>query len=77
MTASVNLSAEEIAEIQALTKQGDLSEAIHTAMVEYVRYARRQELKTLSGRVEMQDNWRELEDAEMRTADEARKPHPG
>ena len=77
MTASVNLSAEEIAEIQALTKQSDLSEAIHTAMVEYVRYARRQELKTLSGRVEMQDNWRELEDAEMRTADEARKPHPG
>ncbi len=76
MTASVNLSAEEIAEIQALTKQSDLSEAIHTAMVEYVRYARRQELKTLSGRVEMQDNWRELEDAEMRTADEARKPHP-
>ena len=76
MTATVNLTAEEIAEIQSLTNQNDVSEAIRTAMVEYVRYARRQELKTLSGRVEMQDNWRELEEAEVKAADEARKSRP-
>jgi len=76
MTATVNLSAEEIAEIQALTKESDVGDAICAAMVEYVRYARRQELKTLSGRVEMQDNWRELEEAEVRAADEARRSRP-
>ena len=76
MTATVNLSAEEIAEIQSLTNQNDVSEAIRTAMVEYVRYARRQELKTLSGRVEMQDNWRALEEAELRAADETRRSRP-
>jgi hypothetical protein len=62
MTAIVDMTPEEAAEIQALTKQADVTEAIHTAMREYVRHARRQELKTLSGRVEMQDNWRELEE---------------
>jgi len=77
MTATVNLTPEEIAEIQALTKESDVGEAIRAAMVEYVRYARRQELKTLSGRVEMQDNWRELEEAEMRADDEARRSRPG
>ena len=76
MTATVNLTAEEIAEIQALTNQNDVGEAIRTAMVEYVRYARRQELKTLSGRVEMQDNWRALEEAEVRASDEARRSRP-
>ena len=76
MTAMVDLTAEEIAEIQSLTKQSDIGEAIRAAMVEYVRFARRQELKTLSGRVEMQDNWRALEEAEVRAADEARRTHP-
>ncbi len=76
MTATIDLTAEEITEIQALTKQADVGEAIRTAMVEYVRYARRQELKTLSGRVEMQDNWRALEEAELRAADEARRSRP-
>ena len=77
MMATVKLTPEEIAEIQALTKESDVGDAIRAAMIEYVRYARRQELKALSGRVEMRDNWRELEEAEVRAADEARRSHPG
>ncbi len=76
MTATINLTSDEVAEIQTLTKQNDVAEALLTAMREYVRYARRQELKTLSGRVEMQDNWRELEETDMRAADEARRSRP-
>ena len=45
---------------------------LRCSIVEYVRYARRQELKTLSRRVEMQDNWRGLEKAEARAADESK-----
>jgi len=73
MTATVNLTAEEIAELQALTKQSDVSEALRTAMREFVRYAQRQELKTLSGRVEMQENWQALEEAEVKAANETQQ----
>jgi len=37
-------------------------------MREFVRCAQRQELKTLSGRVEMQENWQALEEAEVKAA---------
>jgi hypothetical protein len=76
MTTMVNLSDEEIAELQAATKQSDIGEALKTALHEYVRYIQRQELMTLSGRVEMQENWQELEEAELKAANELRRPGP-
>jgi hypothetical protein len=76
MTATVNLTAEEIAEIQALTNESDVEAAIRAAMVEYVRYARRQQLRELSGKVEMQENWRNLEEAELREVDETQRSRP-
>jgi hypothetical protein len=75
MSTVVDLSEEELAELKALTQQTDATAAVRTAMAEYVRYARRQRLKELSGQVQMEDNWAELEDAEMRAADEP--PGPG
>lgn len=47
MTVVVNLTAEEIAEIQALTNESDVEVALRAAMTEYLRYARRQQLKSL------------------------------
>jgi DNA polymerase/3'-5' exonuclease PolX len=73
MTASVDLTPEEVTEIQAMTEQSDVGQALRSAMHEYLRYARRQKLKALSGKVEMQDNWREMEAAELRAADEIRR----
>lgn len=70
MTAELNLTAEEIADLKQLTDQSDIASAVQVAMREYLQYARRQELKSLSGRIEMQDNWRELEALEMRRPDE-------
>jgi metal-responsive CopG/Arc/MetJ family transcriptional regulator len=61
MVASVQISDEDVRELQDLTRQSDVSEAIHVALKEYVRYMRRMQLKALSGRVEMTDNWREFE----------------
>ena len=43
--------------------------AVRTAMAEYVRYVRRVRLKELSGRVMMDDNWTELEQAETKEDD--------
>ena len=71
---TVNLSDEEVAELRAATKQSDVDEALRTALREYVRYTQRQELMTLSGRVEMQENWQELEEAELKAANESRRP---
>ena len=66
MSTVVELTEQEIAELKAVTKADDVSSAIRTAMTEYVRYLRRMQLKELSGRVEMLDNWREQEAAELR-----------
>jgi hypothetical protein len=65
MSTTVQLTDEELADLKELTKQSDPAAAIRTAMHDYVRYARRLQLKQLSGRVRIQDNWQELEAAEM------------
>ena len=73
MTTTLNLTDEEVAKLQAATKQNDIGKALKTALHEYVRYTQRQELMTLSGRVEMQENWHELEEAELKATNESRR----
>ena len=67
MSTTVDLSPEMLADVKALTRLEDDSAAIRQAMSEYVRYARRMALKAVSGKVEMQDNWSELEAIELRS----------
>jgi hypothetical protein len=65
MSTTVQLSEEELADLKELTKQDDPVAAVRAAMQDYVRYARRMQLKQLSGRVHIQDNWQQLEAAEL------------
>jgi hypothetical protein len=65
VTTTVHLTEEELAELKELTKLDDPAKAVRAAMQDYLRYARRLQLKHLSGRVHMQDNWQELEAAEL------------
>lgn len=67
MTTVIDLTEQEIAELKELTNQADPAAAVRAAAAEYVRYVRRMRLKELSGRVEMQDNWAELEEAERKS----------
>ena len=67
MSTTIQLTDEELADLQELTRQSDPAAAIRAAMRDYVRYARRMQLKQLTGRVRIQDNWQELENAEMET----------
>lgn len=55
MTTTIHLTDEELADLQQLTNQTDPAEAVRTAIHDYVRYARRMQLKKLSGRVQIQD----------------------
>jgi hypothetical protein len=61
MTTTVELSDQEIAELKSYTNQAEDAAAVRAAMVEYLRFARRMQLKAMSGNVEMEDNWQSLE----------------
>ena len=65
MTTIVLLTDEELVDLKELTKQSDPAAAVRVAMQDYVRYGGRLQLKQLSGRVRIQDNWQDLELAEM------------
>ena len=75
MATVVDLTEQELAELKELTHESDAAAAIRTAMSEYLRYIRRLRLKELSGRVQMQNNWAELERAEGHPRHE--NPAPG
>jgi hypothetical protein len=75
MTTMLDLSEKELSDLKDLTKQADTSAALHLALVEYIRYAKRMRLKELSGQVEMADNWQELEQTEMDAQDGRSRPH--
>lgn len=64
MTATVDLTEQEIAELKDLTRESDPAAAVRVAMAEYLRYAKRMRLKELSGRLTMDENWLDLESAE-------------
>ena len=66
MTTIVDLTDQQLTELKALTNQTDAAAAVRCATLEYLRFARRRRLKELSGRVEMEDNWAALEEAEMK-----------
>lgn len=68
MVTVVELTDEELANLKELTQQEDSAAAIRTAMTEYIRYRLRMQLVELSDRIEMQDDWQELDEAE-RAAD--------
>ena len=71
MTATINLTDDELKDLRDLTHIDDAASAIRAALDEYRRYARRMLLKELSGQVAMDDNWRTLEAAET----DAPRPH--
>ena len=74
MVTTVDLTDEEVADLKELTNQSDPAEAIRTAMKGYLRYARRMRLKELSGRVEMLDNWKDIEQSELAAGSDGPKP---
>jgi hypothetical protein len=66
MPTVVELTEQELAELKAYTNEADAASAVRSAMAEYLRLARRIQLKALSGQVSMEDNWRALEASELR-----------
>ena len=65
---------EELVDLQHVTQQSDQAEAVRQAVREYLRMIRLRELISVSGQIEFDDNWRELEAAELA---EVEFPVPG
>lgn len=65
MTISVDLSPEEIEQLKEITKLTDDAEAVGQAARDYLRLRRLRELKAVSGKVEFDENWQELESLEL------------
>ena len=74
MSISVELSGEELVDLQHVTQQSDQAEAGRQAVREDLRMIRLRELISVSGQIEFDDNWRELEAAELA---EVEFPVPG
>ena len=65
MSITIELPDQEIAALKQLTKLDNEAEAVMKAAREYLRLSRLRELKTVSGNVEFDANWPELEELEL------------
>jgi hypothetical protein len=69
MSINIELTVEEVAALKQMTKIQDDAEAVSKAAREFLRLTRLRELKSISGRVEFQANWQELEAMELGESD--------
>lgn len=65
MPIDIELTEDELAKLREFTQREELSEVVETAVKEFIRYKQRMRLIELSNEMEMEDNWRELEEAEL------------
>lgn len=65
MSITVTLTSEELAQLKQITKRESDSEAVGTALRQFLRLSGLRELKAVSGNVDFEDQWRELETLEL------------
>lgn len=65
MNLAITLSNEELSQLRDILAVQDDAEAVSKAARDYLRLVRLRELKSASGRVDFDDNWRELEKVEL------------
>jgi hypothetical protein len=66
VSVTVELTAQEVAALKQFTRLEDDAEAVTKAAREFLRLSRLRELKAVSGKVEFEANWQELEELELR-----------
>ncbi len=65
MSITVELTPQEIAALKQATKRDNDADAVTQAAREFLRLSRLRELKAVSGKVEFDENWRQLEQLEL------------
>jgi hypothetical protein len=69
MSINIELTSQEITALKQATKMEDEAEAVTKAAREFLRLSRLRELKAVSGKVELEANWQELEERELGETD--------
>lgn len=65
MRTTVNVESELLEDVKRLTGETRLGRAVSAALAEFVRQQRIAELRRLAGKIEIEDNWREMEELEL------------
>lgn len=65
MSLNVDLTSEEVAQIEKITRLQDDAAAVTKAAREYLRHSRLRELKAVSGKVDYDDTSDQLESLEL------------
>jgi hypothetical protein len=66
MSITIEMTAQELAALKQATKLENDADAVLQAAREFLRLSRLRELKAVSGRVEFEANWQELEELELK-----------
>lgn len=66
MRTTLDLPGQAVEELVRLVGAKTKGEAVTIAIEECIRRKRSEELKAASGRVRLADNWKELEEAELK-----------
>jgi hypothetical protein len=69
MSINIEMTAQEIAALKQITKLENEAEAVIKAAREFLRLSRFRELKAVSGKVEFEANWQELEELELKESE--------
>jgi len=65
MSITVTLSSEELAQIKQITQLDSDAEAVSRAAREFLRLVGLRQLKSVSGQVDYEENWQQLESLEL------------
>ena len=65
MRTTLDLPKEALEELVEIVGAKTRGEAVSVAIQDYIRRKKREELKGASGKIQLADNWRELEKAEL------------
>jgi hypothetical protein len=65
MSITIEMTPQEIAALKQLTRLDNDADAVTRALREFLRLTRLRELKAVSGKVEFDSNWQELEKLEL------------
>lgn len=70
MRATLNIPDELICEVQRLSGEKTKTQAIVTALEEYVRRKKMEDLLDLRGKISIEYDWEREEEAELKAAEE-------
>jgi Arc/MetJ family transcription regulator len=66
MRTTIDIDPRTLEDVEKLTGEKSPSKAVNKALSEYVRRRKLQELRDLLGTMDLEDNWREMEQLEMK-----------